>query len=214
LENPDDSAVLQALGVPVEKILVISGAAFDVEKTSVLPEPPGPIAIAFVGRMLADKGVRVLVEAHQRLVARGRPYRLRLVGEPDPTNRSSIPASELADWARLPQLELLGHRSDIAAVWAQAHIAVLPSRREGLPQSLLEAAAFGRAIVATDAPGCREIAKPGINAIQVPIDDADALAAALDTLAQDPEMRVRFGAILDLYRRLASPDSTPNPQRG
>jgi glycosyltransferase involved in cell wall biosynthesis len=70
----------------------------------------------------------------------------------------------------------------------------LPSRREGLPKSLLEAAAFGRPIVATDVPGCREIARPGVNAILVPPDDAEALAKAVGSLASDKDLRREFGA--------------------
>jgi glycosyltransferase involved in cell wall biosynthesis len=83
---------------------------------------------------------------------------------------------------------------DIADVWAGAHIAVLPSRREGLPKSLLEAAACGRPIVATDVPGCREIARANVNALLVPADDATALADAIERLAADGDLRRRFGA--------------------
>ena len=71
--------------------------------------------------------------------------------------------------------------SDIAALWARAHIAVLPSRREGLPKSLLEAAACGRPMIATDVPGCREIVRPGETGLLVPVDDAPALADAIET---------------------------------
>jgi glycosyltransferase involved in cell wall biosynthesis len=83
---------------------------------------------------------------------------------------------------------------DISSLWARAHIAVLPSRREGLPKSLLEAAAFGRPIVATDVPGCREIARQNVNALLVPVDDPEALAEALAALAQDAPLRHRLGA--------------------
>ena len=86
------------------------------------------------------------------------------------------------------------HVSDIADLWARSHIAVLPSRREGLPKSLLEAAACGRPMVATDAPGCREVAIPERTGLLVPVDDAAALAAALARLATDAELRVRLGA--------------------
>jgi glycosyltransferase involved in cell wall biosynthesis len=82
---------------------------------------------------------------------------------------------------------------DIAALWARAHIAVLPSYREGLPLSLLEAAACGRPLVATDVPGCREIARPGVNAFLVPLGDTEALAEAIDRLARDPQLRREFG---------------------
>jgi glycosyltransferase involved in cell wall biosynthesis len=94
----------------------------------------------------------------------------------------------------LPEVEILGHVKDIRSLWARAHIAVLPSRREGLPKSLLEAAAFGRPIVATDVPGCREIARQNVNALLVPVDDPEALAEALAALAQDAPLRHRLGA--------------------
>jgi glycosyltransferase involved in cell wall biosynthesis len=97
-------------------------------------------------------------------------------------------------------VEFLGHVVDIRSVWAAAHIAVLPSRREGLPLSLLEAAACGRPLVATDVPGCREIARADVDAILVPVDDAAALAAAIRRLADDPQLRARYGAAA---RRLA-----------
>ena len=80
----------------------------------------------------------------------------------------------------------LGHVDDMRALWARAHIAVLPSRREGLPKSLLEAAACGRPMIATDVPGCREIVIPGETGLLVPYDDAAALARAIETLATSP----------------------------
>ena len=89
---------------------------------------------------------------------------------------------------------MLGQVDDIRTLWQRAHIAVLPSRREGLPKSLLEAAACGRPIVATDVPGCREIARDGQNALLVPVDNPRALADALSRLADDPPLRQRFGA--------------------
>ena len=107
---------------------------------------------------------------------------------------ASIPQSEIESWKAIDGLDVLGHIDDIRAVWAMSHIAVLPSRREGLPKSLLEAAACGRPIVATDVPGCREIARPGVNALLVPADDAAALADAIDQLAGDADLRRRFGA--------------------
>ncbi len=120
--------------------------------------------------------------------------RVLIAGDADPANPTSIPPEEIETWRAQPGLEFLGHVADIRQVWAQAHIAVLPSRREGLPKSLLEAAACGRPIVATDVPGCREIARPGVNALLVPRDDAPTLAAAIERLASDPDLRARFGS--------------------
>jgi len=148
--------------------------------------------MAYVGRLLDDKGLRTLVSAHALLASSGEAVRLLVAGETDPANPASIPPSEIDAWRQRPMLEVLGHVSDIAALWARAHIAVLPSRREGLPMSLLEAAACGRPIVATDVPGCREIARRDLNALLVPVDDPEPLAAAIRQLARDPAMRARF----------------------
>jgi glycosyltransferase involved in cell wall biosynthesis len=195
VENSDDAADFIALGVRPEQTMVIVGAAFDLDATPVLAEPAEPVTIAYVGRMIAEKGVRDLVAAHQRLAGTGRTYRLWLVGEPDAGNPNAISAAELAAWSKLPQVEWLGHRADIQAIWAGAHIAALPTLyREGLPQSLIEAAAYGRPLIATDAPGCRDIVRHGLNGLLVPPSDPEALAVAIDTLAQDRELRRRFGA--------------------
>ena len=148
-------------------------------------------------RARAKRSGRHAIGAQQR---RGRAIRLLIAGDPDPPNPDSIPVAELAAWRQRPGVELLGHVADIREVWAAAHIAVLPSRREGLPKSLLEAAACGRPIVATDVPGCRAIARADVNALLCPPDDAAALAAAIERLAQDAELRARFGAA---GRRLA-----------
>jgi glycosyltransferase involved in cell wall biosynthesis len=194
VQNEDDRAVVAALGVSEDRVFLIPGSGVDTDELTALPEPEGPVTVAFVGRLLDDKGVRTLIGAHEILVGRGRPIRLLLAGEPDPANPASIPAKEIDAWKRREGVEVLGHVADIRTVWAQAHIAVLPSRREGLPKSLLEAAACSRAIVATDVPGCRVIARDGINALLVPPDDPPALADAIDHLARDPALRQSFAA--------------------
>ena len=149
--------------------------------------------VGFVGRLLEDKGIRVLIAAHDILTQRGLDIRLRIAGEPDPANPSSISPAEIEAWRSHPHLDLLGYVADIGGLWAGATIAALPSRREGLPLSLLEAAACGRPLVATDVPGCREIARANVNALLVPPDDAQALADAIERLAGDPALRREFG---------------------
>lgn len=200
VENPDDRAAIAALGIAAERIVVIPGSGVDVARFTPLPEPSGPVTAAYVGRLLEDKGLRSLMAAHERLVAQGRSVRLLLAGAADPANPACVPAQVLEDWRKRPGVQFLGHIADIRSVWAQAHIAVLPSRGEGLPLSLVEAAACGRPLVATDVPGCREIAHDGENAILVPVDDAPALADAIAALAADPALRARYGAA---GRRLA-----------
>lgn len=193
VQNPDDRANVAALGAPAERIFLIPGSGVDADLLQPLPEPAGPITAAFVGRLLDDKGVRTLVAAHALLAERGTPVRVLLAGDADPANPASIPQAEIGSWHGRPGLVPLGHVPDIREVWAAAHMAVLPSRREGLPKSLLEAAACGRPIVASDVVGCREIARPGVNALLVPADDPVALAEAMAVLAADADLRAKFG---------------------
>lgn len=193
VQNPDDRAAMMRLGVAADRVFLVSGSGVDTQTLIPLAEPEGPVTAALVARLLDDKGVRDFVAARCLLAAQGKDILFLIAGDRDPANPSSIPESEIETWKQVPGLELLGHVSDIRQVWQRAHIAVLPSRREGLPKSLLEAAACGRPIVATDVPGCREIARAGQNAILVPPNDPQALADAIARLAADPALRCTFG---------------------
>jgi glycosyltransferase involved in cell wall biosynthesis len=219
-QNGDDRDLLTAQGMAdPARTRLIRGSGIDTNHFAEAPELPSPpVTLAYVGRLIADKGVRELVEAYRTLRDRGHDLRLIITGAPDPENPTTVRPDELAAWKRLDGVELTGELADVRPVWARAHIAVLLSRREGLPRSLLEAAAMGRAIVATDVPGCREIAVDGANAALVPLDDPAALVMALERLIVDGDLRHRFGtesrrmvlsdlsaeavaaAVLDLYR--------------
>ena len=223
VQNSDDRETLISIGINPETVNLILGSGIDIDNTKPLAEPSGPITVGITSRMLDDKGIRPLVTAQSKLQARGLDIRLLLAGEPDPTNRSTLSEAEMKAFAAMPGIEWLGHIDDVKTVWERAHIAALPSRREGLPKSLLEAAAFGRPIIATNVPGCREVARHGENALLVPVDDAAALAHAIETLANDQELRARFGAngrravencfssaaigsqIVEIYTKLAPP---------
>jgi glycosyltransferase involved in cell wall biosynthesis len=194
VQNIDDRAVIERLRVDAGRIALIPGSGVDVDALTPSPEPAGPVTIAFVGRLVESKGIRTLVAAHELLHRRGRDIQLVIAGLPDPANPASIAPEEIDGWSRRPNVTHLGFVEDIAALWASAHIAVLPSHREGLPLSLLEAAACGRPLIATDVPGCRVIARPDVNGYLVPLEDAEALADAIARLADDPELRRRFGA--------------------
>ncbi len=193
VQNPDDQSVVMKLGVSNDKIVVIPGSGVDIDFLTQMPEPTGPFTVGFVGRLLDDKGVRTLVDAHELLAQRGITVHTLLAGAPDPSNPASVPDQVLDSWRLIPNLQLLGQVEDIRTVWARAYVAVLPSRREGLPKSLLEAAACGRPLIATDVPGCREIARDGVNALLIPTDEAGALAQAIETLLKDQSLRARFG---------------------
>jgi glycosyltransferase involved in cell wall biosynthesis len=224
VQNLDDRALIEGLGVDASRIALIPGSGVDIDALTPAPEPTGPITVAFVGRLVESKGIRTLVAAHQRLTERGGEIRLLIAGTPDPANPTSIPPQEIESWTRQPNVKHLGFVKDIAGLWASAHIAVLPSHREGMPLSLLEAAACGRPLVATDVPGCRDIARPGVNALLVPRDDVQLLADAIGRLAGDPSLRQQYGRasrelvekefsstrigrnLVDLYRRLLEPN--------
>jgi glycosyltransferase involved in cell wall biosynthesis len=192
VQNPDDYAAMASFDIAPERIFTVPGSGVDTERLKPLPEPAGPVTVGFVGRLLDDKGIRTLVEAHDLLTERGENIPILIAGDRDAANPTSIDECEIESWKTRPGIEVLGFVEDIPKFWARAHIAVLPSRREGLPKSLLEAAACGRAIVATDVPGCREIARPGVNALLVPADNAVALADAVAVLARDPQLRQSF----------------------
>jgi glycosyltransferase involved in cell wall biosynthesis len=194
VQNPDDQAAMRRLGIADERIFLIPGSGVDTERLRPMSEPDGPMTMAYVGRLLDDKGLGTLVAAHKLLMERGENIHLLIAGETDPANPASIPPEEVETWRQRPLIEVLGQVPDVATVWVRAHIAVLLSRREGLPLSLLEAAACGRPLVATDVPGCREIARDGTNALLVPVDDASAVADAVRRLARNPSLRANFGA--------------------
>lgn len=193
--NADDRAEVAALiRRPITAVAQLPGTGIDLDRFITLPEPEGPPVVAFTGRMLAEKGLVELAAAARLLRAQGSPVRIRLVGAPDPESPTAIPAEQLRAWAAEGVLEWTGPTDDIAAVWREAHVAVLPSHREGLGMSVLEAAASGRPAVAADVPGCREAVEHGITGLLVPARDPDALAGALAALGTDPGRRRRMGA--------------------
>ncbi|MEC7575604.1 MAG: glycosyltransferase, partial [Pseudomonadota bacterium] len=150
-----------------------------------------PIAVC-VSRMLRDKGIHELVSAARQLREKDVGLVVRLVGPMD-ENPASIPKTTLEAWSHDGIVEVAGPSNDIAGEYARAHIAVLPSYREGLPKSLIEAASCGRPIVATDVPGCREVCIEGETGYLVPARMVEPLANALERLAVDPALRQRLG---------------------
>lgn len=193
IQNPDDMAFLAAAGLPAGRLRLIRGSGVDTQVFRPGASPPGRVCVMLVARMLRDKGVGEFVQAARLLSEAGSNARFFLVGDPDPGNPSSIPEAILRGWHGRHGIEWLGRREDIASLLQTAHIACLPSYREGLPKSLLEAAACGLPIVTTDTPGCREVVRDGVNGLLVPICDAGALASALRKLIDDEALRRRMG---------------------
>lgn len=194
VQNPDDRAILEELGIQKHIIALIPGSGVDTDELLPLPEPDGPITVGFAGRLLTDKGIRTLVRAHRILRSRGLNSNLLIAGEPDDANPTTIPVEEALAWNEEPGITWLGQIEDIKSLWIRSHIAALPSLREGLPKTLLEAAAFGRPMLATDTPGCREIVLDKKTGLLVPIDAPTQLADALELLINSKKLRETYGA--------------------
>ncbi|MBF6616456.1 MAG: glycosyltransferase [Candidimonas sp.] len=194
-QNANDRDVLQQARVlqPGQAVL-IRGSGVDLDAFPVVPEPPGPPVAIMVARLLHDKGAQEFVDAARMTAGHPTGLRWRLVGSPDPGNPASVSEDTYTQWRNEGLVECLGERSDIAALYAQSHIAVLPSYREGLPKSLVEAAACGRAVVTTDVPGCRDAIDPGVTGLLVPARDARALADAVLQLAENTAQREAMAA--------------------
>ncbi|MFQ5773404.1 MAG: glycosyltransferase family 4 protein [Kiloniellaceae bacterium] len=194
-QNLDDREEFAAQGlVNPDASVLIKGSGVDLARFAPKPEPEGVPLVMLASRMLRDKGVGEFVEAARVLRKKGARARFVLVGDTDAGNPAAIARDRLKAWRREGVVEWWGHREDMPGVLAQAHVVCLPSYREGLPKILIEAAACGRPIVASDVPGCREIARAGDNALSVPIRDAEALARAIERLIADPDLRRRMGA--------------------
>jgi glycosyltransferase involved in cell wall biosynthesis len=194
VQNSDDMAALLSLGIGKNRIALIPGSGVDVNRFTPLAEPIGAPTFGFVGRLLDDKGVRTLVAAHRLLRRRIPDANLLIAGTPDPANPASVTEAEAQSWNDHAGITWLGHVADIAAFWAKVHVAVLPSRREGLPLSLMEAAACGRAMIASHVPGCREIVLHEQTGLLFAVDNAVALADAMERLITDPQLRGRCAA--------------------
>lgn len=186
-QNPDDRASMAKLAhLPDSKVEMIRGSGVDLIQYSQTPMPLGMSVVMLAARLLTDKGVREFVQAACLLKQQGVSARFCLVGAVDPANPASLDDADLTQWANDEVVELWGQRADMPEVLSSAHLVVLPSYREGLPKVLLEAAACGRAVVTTDVPGCRDAIEPGITGLLVPVQNATALAEALNGLINDP----------------------------
>jgi glycosyltransferase involved in cell wall biosynthesis len=176
------------------KVVLVGGAGVDPQAFPFGPEPPAPpVKIALLSRMIKPKGIAEAVAAVRRARELGAAVELHLYGTPDPSNRTSYGEADLRQWAREPGIYWHGATDDVARVHREHHIAMLLSVREGLPKSLVEAAAAGRPILATDVPGCREVVRQGREGYLVPFGDIGAAAQALVDLAGDSALRGRLG---------------------
>jgi glycosyltransferase involved in cell wall biosynthesis len=197
VQNTDDFREFeQQLGFPHDQIRLIRGSGVDMDEfcpNDQRPQNDIPM-IVLVSRLLIEKGIPELIEAGRILQERNVACRIVLVGDADKDNSHSVSEEMLSHAVKAGWVEEWGRRSDIAAIYRQTDIAVLPSYyREGIPKTLLEAAASGLPIVTTDSVGCRETVDDGMNGYLVPVKQSEPLADALEKLIRNKELRERMG---------------------
>lgn len=194
-QNPDDAGLFRSLGLlpPDTPFSVVNGSGVDVAAFAVVPVPAEPHFL-LIARLLGDKGVREYALAAQRIKAVHPAVQFSLVGWLD-ENPDAIAQAELDAWVQSGTLDFLGRLSDVRPAIAACSVYVLPSYREGTPRTVLEAMAMGRAVITTDAPGCRETVVNGDNGFLVPVKSVDALADAMTRFIDDPALSARMGKL-------------------
>jgi glycosyltransferase involved in cell wall biosynthesis len=196
LQNPDDRDCLESnCNLRNKCAVIIKGSGIDLSLFLPKAEPDGLPVVLMASRLLWSKGVGEFVSVARTLRARGIRARFLLAGEPDSGHPSAVPIQNLERWHQAGDVECLGWRHDMSALISQSHIVCLPtSYGEGVPRILLEAAASGRPIVATDCCGCREVVRHGQNGLLVPTGDSEALARALTQLIENAPLREAMGS--------------------
>jgi len=188
-QNTDDLGLFRGEGLlrNDRKAALVAGSGVELDRFTPQPLPEEPTTFVMVARLLRDKGVYEYVEAAKAVKAQHPTTRFLLVGGMD-ENPAAVPAAHVEEWVASGAIEYVGLVDDVRPYLAQSHVFVLPSYREGTPRSALEAMAVGRAILTTDAPGCREVVRPGVSGLSVPVRDAGALAQAMLELVRSPAM--------------------------
>jgi glycosyltransferase involved in cell wall biosynthesis len=193
-QNQDDRQVfrdlnLLSLGTPSE---VVNGSGVDTVAFAPADLPRGSVRFLMIARLLGDKGVREYAAAARQVRVRHPGVQFDLVGALD-TNPDSIRREEVEAWCQAGDLNWLGEQRDVRPAIARCHVYVLPSYREGTPRTVLEAMAMARAVITTDAPGCRDTTIAGENGFLVPVADVAALVTAMEQFLLQPELAHSMG---------------------
>lgn len=193
-QNPDDQALFQELGVVPSHVrsVVVNGSGVDLSRFSPVPVPQGPASFLLLCRLLGDKGVREYVVAAERIRANHPEVRFRIGGWID-ENPDAITQAELDGWMARGLIDYLGRLEDVRPAVGACAVYVLPSYREGTPRTVLEAMAMGRAIITTDAPGCRETVVEGKNGFLVLPRSVNALVTTMEKFVADPTLAESMG---------------------
>jgi glycosyltransferase involved in cell wall biosynthesis len=193
IENDEDcETLISGKFVKKSNIHVIKGAGVDLSSYIATPENLDTQVVTMFARVLQDKGVVDFVEAANIVHTQFPNAVFQLVGDCDPGNPTSFSEDEVRSWETARSIKWLGYRTDVPELLATSNIVCLPSYREGLPKTLIEACAAQRAIVATDVTGCREVVSHGSNGLLVPVRNFQKLAEAISHLLRDPVQRATF----------------------
>jgi glycosyltransferase involved in cell wall biosynthesis len=193
-QNSDDRHDFETLGLisARSRVEVVNGSGIDLELFPPKPLPEGRVTFLMIARLINDKGVREYVQAAELIQRENRNARFVLVGPID-ANPDSVTPKELQSWISHGLVEYRGVVTDVRADLADCSVFVLPSYREGTPRAVLEAMATGRAIITTDAPGCRETVDDGVNGFLVPVRSGEAVAVAMRRFMEDPRLLKTMG---------------------
>lgn len=192
-QNGDDVAQFVRSGlIDPAKVVEVRGSGVDLDRLAFVPPVEGPPTFLLMARLLREKGICEYVAAARMVRQRHPETRFVLLGGSDP-NPGGLGNEEVAAWAKEGVIEWHGHVDDVRPWIAQSSVYVLPSYREGKPRSTQEAMAMGRAVITTDAPGCRDTVDEGINGFLVPVRDANALAAAMLRFVENPALVASMG---------------------
>ncbi|MEL7190035.1 MAG: glycosyltransferase family 4 protein [Pseudomonadota bacterium] len=176
-------------------VLQVPGSGVDLERFVTSPPPNAPVRFLMIGRLMRDKGVWEYAEAAKAVSAKFPEARFSLIGRPEPANPTGLNAKDVERLKRDYPIEVIPETNDVPSFLADSHVFVLPTYyREGLPRTILEALAVGRAVITTDMPGCRDAVSDGENGFLVEPRNATSLADAMMKLAADSELVKAMGA--------------------
>jgi glycosyltransferase involved in cell wall biosynthesis len=219
----DADIVVRYRLVAADRVRIIHGSGVDINRFHPATHKPSRTPVIVTGaRLLWDKGIGDIVSAARILRRRNCKAEFWIAGAADEGNMAAIPSRVLTDWQAEGIVRLIGHQDRMDEILRDADIALLPSCHEGVPRFLLEAAACGLPLVASDIPGCRSIVRPGINGRLVPVNKPVAIADAIEELLMHPDLLLAYGGAsrhfaetdfseeqvvkqyLDLYREVLS----------
>lgn len=192
--NSEDRAYLMGLGIlsPRQNVTQIAGTGIDLDHYAYVPPTPGLPRFLLIARLIRDKGVFEYVEAARLVKAKHPEACFRLLGSLD-DHPGAVTRAQIAAWEREGLVEYLGITDDVRPYLADCSAFVLPSYREGLPRTIMEAMAVGRAVVTTNVVGCRDAVEDRVTGVLLPAQDARALAEAIERLLEEPDLVAAMG---------------------